>query len=130
MFPILVLGAGKIGSSIAKLLSRSGDFAVTIADKDAAALDRLAASTPANTLLLEIHDAGSLAREIRKVCQGAPGERPGAVFSACSFDVNAIIAEAALEAGVSYFDLTEDVETTRRIRALAARSVEGQIFIP
>src|SRR5581483_848575 len=37
---------------------------------------------------------------------------------------------AALHHGLSYFDLTEDVQTTKEIRALAERAVEGQIFMP
>ena len=126
VFPVLVLGAGKIGASIAKLLARCGDYSVCVADRDAAALDRLAATTPVTTRLVEIQDARSLAAEFGEIFP----EGGGAVLSACSFDVNPTIAEAALEAGISYFDLTEDVETTRRVRALALRASEGQIFMP
>jgi saccharopine dehydrogenase-like NADP-dependent oxidoreductase len=67
-----------------------------------------------------------LTRELRALAQG----RRAAVLSACSFDVNPFIARAALEAGVSYFDLTEDVETTRCVRELAGQAAEGQIFMP
>jgi saccharopine dehydrogenase-like NADP-dependent oxidoreductase len=41
-----------------------------------------------------------------------------------------LIALSALEAGVSYFHLTEDVETTRRVRELASQAAAGQIFMP
>jgi saccharopine dehydrogenase-like NADP-dependent oxidoreductase len=41
-----------------------------------------------------------------------------------------LIAEVALEAGVSYFDLTEDVETTRSVRAIAEQAKPGQVFMP
>jgi saccharopine dehydrogenase-like NADP-dependent oxidoreductase len=55
------------------------------------------------------------------------------VVSACSFDVNLAIGAAALETGASYFDLTEDVQTTRAIKLLA-ESAKGkplsQIFMP
>ncbi|MDE3194840.1 MAG: saccharopine dehydrogenase family protein, partial [Acidobacteriota bacterium] len=37
---------------------------------------------------------------------------------------------AALDAGVSYFDLTEDVETTRIIRETAEQAADRQIFMP
>src|SRR5262249_31561160 len=40
------------------------------------------------------------------------------------------IAKAALTAGVSYFDLTEDVATTRTIKELATYAKPGQIFMP
>lgn len=126
MLPVLILGAGKIGASIAKLLSRTGDFEVTVTDRDAAALERLAAATPVRTRVLEIAGAEPLAEAIREVAQG----RMAAVCSACSFDVNPVIAEAALLAGASYFDLTEDVGTTRRVRALAARAISGEVFVP
>jgi saccharopine dehydrogenase-like NADP-dependent oxidoreductase len=41
------------------------------------------------------------------------------VVSACPFDLNVPIAQAARELSVHYFDLTEDVETTRRVREIA-----------
>ena len=40
------------------------------------------------------------------------------------------MAQAALRAGASYFDLTEDIETARTIRGLAAGARPGQIFMP
>lgn len=120
MLPVLILGAGKIGASIAKLLSRAAGFEVTVADRDAAALERLAAATPVRTRVLEIAGAEPLAEAIREVARG----RVAAVRLACSFDVNPVIA------GASYFDLTEDVVTTRRVRALAARAIERQVFVP
>jgi saccharopine dehydrogenase-like NADP-dependent oxidoreductase len=123
----MVVGAGRIGASIAKLLHHSGDYEITVADHDAGALERLAAALPVRLLQLEVdHDIQQLTTELRFLAR----ERPAAVLSACSFDVNRLIALSALEAGVSYFDLTEDVETTRRIRELASDAVEGQIFMP
>ncbi|WP_137936214.1 saccharopine dehydrogenase NADP-binding domain-containing protein [Chitinivorax sp. B] len=121
MYPILIVGAGKIGASIAKLLHHSGDYKVTVADRDPAALDRLAKYVPVETTVLDVKSPQDLARAL----DGKKG-----VLSACSFDINPGIAEAALHAGVSYFDLTEDVETTRRIRELAKEAKEGQIFMP
>ena len=125
-----MLGAGKIGSSIAKLLNRCGDFSVTVGDRDAVALDRLAAITPVSTILVDVQDVPPLTATIRELCASGAAFRPGVIISACSFDVNPRIAEAALAAGASYFDLTEDVETTRRVRLLGASSRPGQIFMP
>ncbi len=121
MYPILILGAGKIGASIAKLLHHSGDYQVTVGDRDETALARLKKVLPLHTLTLDV----SSMSQLRDALAGQK-----AVLSACSFDVNPIIAEASLQAGVSYFDLTEDVETTRRIRALAQDARDGQIFMP
>ena len=38
MHSILVIGAGKIGSTIADMLHETGDYAVTVADRSAEAL--------------------------------------------------------------------------------------------
>ena len=38
---VIVLGAGKIGTSVAKLLAESGDYRVTLVDAEQQALDRL-----------------------------------------------------------------------------------------
>jgi saccharopine dehydrogenase-like NADP-dependent oxidoreductase len=52
------------------------------------------------------------------------------VISALSFSFNPLIAEVAQETGVSYFDLTEDVETTRQVQQIALQTKPGQIFMP
>jgi saccharopine dehydrogenase-like NADP-dependent oxidoreductase len=127
MFAVMVVGAGRIGASIAKLLHNSGDYEITVADQDTAALERVAAAVPVRVLQLEVErDIQLLTTELRVLANGGRA----AVVSACSFDVNRFIALSALEAGVSYFDLTEDVETTRRVRELASGAAEGQIFMP
>lgn len=124
MHSVCVLGAGKIGASVAKLLVRSGDYRVTVADKVADALgslDTLQASGCLRTQCLDIHDAEAL-RNLLAEHQ--------AVISACAFSENVAIAACALQAGVSYFDLTEDNECTEAIRALAEQSAPGQVFVP
>jgi len=127
MFAVMIVGAGRIGASIAKLLHRSGAYDVTVADHDQTALERVAGCAPVKLLKLEAErDNEHLIGELRRL----PRDGRAAVVSACSFDVNRFIAQAALEAGVSYFDLTEDVETTHRVRELANHSTEGQIFMP
>ncbi|GHD63247.1 saccharopine dehydrogenase family protein [Jeongeupia chitinilytica] len=118
---VLVVGAGKIGASIAKLLVHSGDYDVTLADRDPNALQRVAARAPVRIRQLSAGDAGELA----DCLQGQ-----AAVLSATSFDANPAIARAALASSASYFDLTEDVATTRKIRRLAAQAGPRQIFMP
>lgn len=121
MYRLLLLGAGKIGSAIARLLSGTGQYDVLVADVDAAALRRVARLNGVRTRRLDVSDRRSL--------RSAMKDRSIAV-SACSFNVNPTIAQAALESGASYFDLTEDVQTTSAIRALARRARAGQIFMP
>ncbi len=119
---VLILGAGKIGRTVAKLLTRTGDYAVTIADADPAALARVEHKVPAaHRQLLDATNFALLRQAISE---------HDLVLSALSFHHNPLVAEAALAEGRSYFDLTEDVETTRRIRHISERAVDGQIFMP
>jgi saccharopine dehydrogenase-like NADP-dependent oxidoreductase len=121
MHRVLLLGAGKIGSSIAALLAGSGDYDVLAADVDRDALKRLAKSTGVKTAVASASDR----RELRRLMRGRD-----AVVSACSFAVNPLIAHTALSAGISYFDLTEDRSATQQVRDTARRAAAGQVFIP
>jgi saccharopine dehydrogenase-like NADP-dependent oxidoreductase len=121
MHSILLLGAGKIGRAIAKLLARSGDYDVLVADVDEGALARLAGIPRITTRRVDVGDHGALV--------AAMGGRQSAV-SACSFAVNPSIARAALSTGTSYFDLTEDVATTREVARVAEQARPGQLFMP
>lgn len=121
MHEILLLGAGKIGRAIAKLLGHSGDYRVLVGDIDERALSRLAGIPNVATRRVDVGDEASL----RSAMRGR-----ASVLSACSFAVNPGIARAALAEGLSYFDLTEDVATTRIVRELAERARPGQVFMP
>jgi saccharopine dehydrogenase-like NADP-dependent oxidoreductase len=126
--PILVIGAGKIGLVAAQLLAGSGDYDVTLADRDPRALAAVtpllnpAATKPLRALALDVSDAAAL----RDALGGA--NAPFAVLSAAPFHMTLAIAEAARAAGVHYLDLTEDVASTQRIRALAEGAKSA--FIP
>ncbi len=52
------------------------------------------------------------------------------VISALSFHFNPLVAQAALDTRLSYFDLTEDVHTTNAVRTIAQHAGTGQIFMP
>lgn len=118
---VLVVGAGKIGAAIAGLLHHSGDYEVTVADKDGAALQRLRQRVPVAVAELDVADSAAVAAQLQGI------ER---VVSAGPYSVNPAIAEAALHAGASYFDLTEDRATTSTVRRLAAEAGAGQVFMP
>ena len=60
MRAIAVIGAGKIGKTIAELLRASGDFHVTVADRDAAQLAEIEAGNAIATSPIDISDAGAL----------------------------------------------------------------------
>jgi len=120
-YPVLVVGAGKIGSGIARRLHHSGVYDVLISDISDEALAGVAAEVPVTTKRIDVanHDELLAAMKDRK-----------AVVSACSFTQNPGIARAALAAGASYFDLTEDIATTNVVREVASEAAEGQIFMP
>jgi saccharopine dehydrogenase-like NADP-dependent oxidoreductase len=118
MHSILVIGAGKIGSTIADMLHVTGDYAVTVADRSAAALEAIRRQD-VRTLELDIADAVAL----RGAMKGH-----FAVLSAAPYHLTGHVAQAARLAGVHYFDLTEDVATTRMVKELAEGAQTG--FVP
>jgi saccharopine dehydrogenase-like NADP-dependent oxidoreductase len=108
---VMVIGAGKIGSSIAALLGSTGDYAVTVVDASAAVLAGVTAGPNVTTRQLDVLEPGALQAALA-------GQF--AVLSAAPFQLTTPIAEAAVAATVHYLDLTEDVASTRRVRQLAA----------
>lgn len=118
MTNVLLLGAGKIGSMIAHLLHASGDYTVTAADRDSGSL-RWIAPGEATTCAVDVTDPAALSAAMR-------GHR--VVVSALPYYLNAAVAEAARAGGLHYFDLTEDVETTRAVRRIAADA--DTAFVP
>ncbi|HVS22633.1 MAG TPA: saccharopine dehydrogenase NADP-binding domain-containing protein [Gammaproteobacteria bacterium] len=118
---IVLFGAGKIGRMIAAFLSASGDYRLVVVDNDAQRLGRVAARERVETMVVDATDRSAVARALHgRDC----------VISALSFKFNVPLAEAAAAHGISYFDLTEDIETTRGIRAIAGRAQRGQTFMP
>lgn len=106
---ITLLGAGHIGQTIARLLSHSGDYDVTVVDRSAGALAKLAGD-PVKTLQAETADPQALLAALR-------GRQ--AVINALPYHLATLAATSAREAGCHYFDLTEDVAATRAIQQLA-----------
>jgi saccharopine dehydrogenase-like NADP-dependent oxidoreductase len=108
---IALLGAGHIGQTIAALLTGCGDYAVTVMDRDEAALARLAARVPRlRTRHLDGTDAVALVPAL---------DGHEAVVNALPYHLASTTAQAAVAARCHYFDLTEDVAATREIRRLA-----------
>jgi len=115
---VLLVGGGKIGVAITELLSATGDYRVTVADRDAASLARMPKHN-VETRRVEIADVASFAREVKG---------HDIVLSATPFHLTATVAQAAKQAGAHYLDLTEDVESTRMIKTLAKGA--DTAFIP
>ena len=119
MRPVVIIGAGKIGSVVARMLAGSGDWDVAIVDRAAAAFDLLEPHPNLKPHVADIEDSARLL----DLLNGA-----FAVLSAAPFHMTTRVAEAAKAAGCHYFDLTEDVASTRRIKTLAAAATSA--FMP
>jgi saccharopine dehydrogenase-like NADP-dependent oxidoreductase len=113
----MLVGGGKIGVAIAEFLKGSGDYRVTVADRDGEALARMPADVERRKVAIE--GAETFAREVAG---------HDIVLSATPYYLNATIAEAARAAGAHYLDLTEDVASTRAIRTTAESAATA--FIP
>lgn len=116
---IIVAGAGKIGATIADMLAATGDYKVTVIDRDAASLKAMETAKAVLVRQLDIKDGAALEKALAGKF---------AVLSAAPFHLTAGIAEAAARAGTHYLDLTEDVASTRRVKELAGEAACA--FIP
>lgn len=106
---LALLGAGKIGDAIVNLLGATGDYEITVADRDAARIGELSAP---NVRAVEVDGTDEPA--LRALLSGHD-----VVISAAPFYLTPMIAAAARAVGAHYFDLTEDVASTRAVKALA-----------
>jgi len=106
---IILLGAGKIGAAIAELLGASGDFELTVADRDARLLGAIHRHD-VRSVRIDVEDRDALAKAMTG---------HDAVVSALPFHLNPTVAAAARAVGLHCFDLTEDVKTTRAVREMA-----------
>ena len=115
---VMLVGGGKIGVAIAGFLSGTGDYRVTVVDRDADSLARMPRENVERRRVV-IDNPRAFAEEIKG---------HDIVLSATPYHLTATIAEAAKRAGAHYLDLTEDVESTRAIKQLAEGA--STAFIP
>lgn len=114
MHNICLFGAGKIGEAITALVSMSGRYKIKVCDIDERRAAEVAGAFK-NTESAKL-DLGNKS-SIEAVLKGAD-----AVLSALPYHCNVPVAEAAVRAGVHYFDLTEDVSVTKAVQNLAANA--------
>lgn len=115
MKDIVVVGAGKIGSTIVDLLIGSGDYRVKVVDRSPEAL----AGLRGEAAVVDIDDPEALAGHLAGAF---------AVLHAAPYSLTTRIATAAKAAGAHYLDLTEDVASTKVVKALAKDATSA--FIP
>jgi len=124
MHRVLILGAGKIGALISGLLAESGSYKVQLADVDGAAAEAVVRAHGGRELVAFALDA-SHGEVLERHLKANPVD---AVISGLPYYCNRGVAQAARRAGIHYFDLTEDVEVTRAVRAIASGAAEA--FVP
>ena len=113
-----IVGAGKVGGTIATLLE-SCKFCKSVALADARANIDLTGLKKSKFVQVDVKEAASLAAFVKGV---------DAIVSAAPYFLNKTIASACAKAGVSYFDLTEDVEVTKSVRRIARGA--SKAFVP
>ena len=96
---VLVLGLGKVGLLVASMLHEAG-FKVTGADVD------FHEEVPFSAISLNVNSTDELANAMKGF---------DAVVSCLPYFFNLGVATVACELGIHYFDLTEDVPTTKAI---------------
>jgi saccharopine dehydrogenase-like NADP-dependent oxidoreductase len=119
MKDVVVIGAGKIGSTVAQLLAATGDYNVTLVDRSAEILAARDHDERVHAVAVDVGDSLKLVELLNGKF---------AVLSAAPFYLTTVIAEAALAARTHYLDLTEDVASTHRVKALAENAPVA--FIP
>ena len=115
MKEILVLGAGKIGALISGLLAESGNYRVQLADAESGIAKSVVAAHGLDSLTafdLDASDKEALTAHVRE-------HKPVALVSSLPYFCNVTVAEVARAEGLHYFDLTEDVAVTERVRSIA-----------
>lgn len=111
MYTICLFGAGKIGEAITALLSLSGRYFVKVCDQNIERAQELASKwSNCEAHALDLSDPSSCISLLQD---------SQAVLSALPYFCNVDVAQYALKAKVHYFDLTEDVATTRAVNELA-----------
>ncbi len=124
MRQVAILGGGKIGSLIATLLVETGDYAVSLGDMDSDVVVRLKQEInqehfQASTV--DVQDKTALRSFLEQT-------KPTGIVSSLPYYCNPFVGELAREIGAHYFDLTEDVEVTRKIRAVSQGATTA--FVP
>jgi saccharopine dehydrogenase-like NADP-dependent oxidoreductase len=115
---VLILGAGKIGTTVGEMLRETDDYDVQFAD----AHEKSFASSKQddlNPILLDVTDETALRRGL---------EGQDVVISTLPYYLDLGVAQAAADVGVDYFDPTEDVTTARKIQEMADGA--NSAFVP
>jgi saccharopine dehydrogenase-like NADP-dependent oxidoreductase len=123
MHRVLVIGAGKIGSLIGFLFAYSDDYTVYLADKheDTPQTRHFKNLPHTHYAQLDANDPAGIIAFIKE-------KKIDAVVSSLPYYCNKTIAAVAAETNIHYFDLTEDVETTKAVHSTSKTAKSS--FVP
>lgn len=124
MHHVVIFGGGKIGSLIATLLVESDDYTVFLGDVDSEVVARLQEEIHHNHLqisTLDVQDKTALRAFLTT-------NNPEAIVSSLPYYCNPAVCELARAMGAHYFDLTEDIEVTKKVRAVSQGATRA--FVP
>lgn len=123
MHHVLVVGAGKIGSLIAFLLTQSNYYFVYLADiaENNPNLAQMHALPNFKYVKLDASDSKAVAHFLE-------ANKVSAIVSSLPYYCNTAIAKLAAKYHLHYFDLTEDVETTNTVHDIAQHATST--FVP
>ncbi|HEX2837466.1 MAG TPA: saccharopine dehydrogenase C-terminal domain-containing protein [Phycisphaerales bacterium] len=128
---VLVLGTGKVGKTVAEMLLSfgKGNYRVTLGDASESSLAEASQNLSNLSAWVKSNTKGKSAFGVdfdsRRVDCSSSTDIAAALkghdYVICMLPHQFVrgIAEAANKAGVHYFDVTEDVKTTDRVRAIA-----------
>ena len=124
MRKILVLGGGKIGSLIATLFIETGEYEVHLGDVDKETTQRLSSEIVNPNFHAHVVDV-----MVEKVLDVFLAEiNVEGIISSLPYFCNQVVGKVARSQGVHYFDLTEDVEVTERIKSVSQGAKNA--FVP
>lgn len=124
MHKLLITGAGNMGSLIACLFASTGEYEVYLADlqfQNEALVMLQARYAHLHLVKLDVKNKQEMIDFLTK-------HAVTAVLSSLPYFCNHHVAEIAKQFNLHYFDLTEDVETTRLVKELAVNAKTA--FVP
>lgn len=121
MINVLVAGAGKIGSLIAQILASEADYHVYLIDADQRALAKVPESERLSKADVDVGSAADLHAYLTR-------HQIHSVVACLPYFCNEKLLIQAFELGLNYFDLTEDVAVSTKVKALAKGA--ASVFMP
>lgn len=121
MHKVIILGCGNIGFAVALLLQNRINIDVTVVARKKNKLKYLNKISNIKTIQFDLENN----KNFKKLFSGYDS-----VISALPYYLNVNVAKQALKYSLSYFDFTEDVETTNAIKELSKKAKNNQVFIP